>query len=80
MFKLKIFLLVVLCLQKLNAQIPIPEIGVCSPSPVISDFDITKVRKKKKFVKNKNNLGRFKSQMLPYLVFLKIFGPKKHTF
>ena len=43
MFKLTLILLIVSYSQNSNAQIPVPEVGVCSQSPVITDFDITKV-------------------------------------
>ncbi len=40
MFKLTILIVV---LSQINAQIPIPEVGECISSPVVSDFDVTKV-------------------------------------
>jgi hypothetical protein len=43
MFKLAF--LFTLCIYSLNAQIPIPQTGSCVASPVLADFDVSKVRK-----------------------------------
>ncbi len=46
MFRLT-FLLCLFCFySKTNAQIPIPQTGSCVTSPVIKDFDVSKVSSK----------------------------------
>jgi hypothetical protein len=45
MFKLLLSLYLAICYlaNELNAQIPIPQVGSCANSPIISDFDAAKV-------------------------------------